>query len=148
MKINRFPKMAALQYKRAKKLGFNEKLAKAIGIAEATKYAIFKNLSYKKRVENEKKAIKEIFNKNETALDSDVFKVFKLQSLDGLPFVGDKKYSDEDYDRYFIRFGKEIKDKIEKWAEDIIKDCNEKELKSENKFFNECWKKHRDEEIV
>jgi len=47
MKINRFPKMAALQKFRALKLGFDLPTAEAIGIAEATKYAIFKNLSLK-----------------------------------------------------------------------------------------------------
>lgn len=58
MRINRFPKMAALQKERAIALGFDEDIAKAIGIAEATKYAIFKNLSYKRRVVKEKEQFK------------------------------------------------------------------------------------------
>ena len=145
MKINRFPKMAALQYKRALKLGFDEPHAKAVGIAEATKYAIFKNLSYKKRVATEKEAVVSKYRKKESALDDKTYEVFKLQALDGWPFVGDKIYTDEDYDRYFLRWGDEVKAKIEEWAENIVNTCDEKALKSENKFFNECWKTHRDE---
>ncbi len=37
MFINRFPKMAAMQKFRAMRLGFDEVLAEAIDIAEATK---------------------------------------------------------------------------------------------------------------
>jgi len=145
MRINRFPKMAALQYKRALRLGFEEPHAKAIGIAEATKYAIFKNLSYKRRVASEKEAVVKKYKKPETLLDTITYEIFKLQALDGWPFVGDKIYTDEDYDRYFMKWGDEVKSKIEEWAEEIIKKCDEKVLKSENKFFNECWKPHRDE---
>ncbi|WP_457561738.1 hypothetical protein [Caminibacter pacificus] len=145
MRINRFPKMAALQYKRALRLGFDEPHAKAIGIAEATKYAIFKNLSYKRRVASEKEAVVKKYKKPETLLDTTTYEIFKLQALDGWPFVGDKIYIDEDYDRYFMKWGDEVKSKIEEWAEEIIKKCNEKVLKSENKFFNECWKPYRDE---
>ena len=145
MKINRFPKMAALQKFRALKLGFDESIAEAIGIAEATKYAIFKNLSYKKRVAQEKE---EIIKKYEgkKSLDDKTFEIFKLQALEGLPFVGGKVFTSDDYKRaVFIRFGKEIGQKIEEWAENIVNSCDEKVLKSENKFFNECWKPHRDE---
>ncbi len=145
MRINRFPKMAALQYKRALRLGFDEPHAKAIGIAEATKYAIFKNLSYKRRVATEKEAVVKKYKKPETLLDTTTYEIFKLQALDGWPFVGDKIYTDEDYDKYFMKWGDEVKSKIEEWAEEIIKKCDEKVLKSENKFFNECWKPHRDE---
>ncbi|WP_457562987.1 hypothetical protein [Caminibacter pacificus] len=145
MRINRFPKMAALQYKRALRLGFDEPHAKAIGIAEATKYAIFKNLSYKRRVASEKEAVVKKYKKPETLLDTTTYEIFKLQALDGWPFVGDKIYTDEDYDKYFMKWGDEVKSKIEEWAEEIIKKCDEKVLKSENKFFNECWKPHRDE---
>jgi len=145
MKINRFPKMAALQKFRALKLGFDKDLAEAIGIAEATKYAIFKNLSYKKRVEKEKEEVLSKY-KGEKHLDDKTFEIFKLQALDLLPYVGGKVYTSEDYKRaVFLRFGEEIGKKIEKWAENIINSCNEEVLKKENKFFNECWKPHRDE---
>ncbi len=144
MRINRFPKMAALQYKRALKLGFDEPHAKAIGIAEATKYAIFKNLSHKKRIAHEKEAIANK-GKKEISLDDKKYEIFKLQALDGWPFVGDRIYTDKDYDRYFLKWGDDIKLKIEKWALDIVDKCDEKILKNENKFFNECWKVHRDE---
>ncbi|MEO1922886.1 MAG: hypothetical protein ABGX25_00015 [Nautiliaceae bacterium] len=145
MKINRFPKMAALQKFRALKLGYEKPLAEAIGIAEATKYAIFKNLSHKKRVLQEKE---EVFKKyrGEKELDEKTFEIFKLQALDGLPYVGGKIYTSDDYKKaVFLRFGEEIGKKIEGWAENIVKNCDEKVLKSENKFFNECWKPHRDE---
>ncbi len=145
MKINRFPKMAALQKFRALKLGYEEPLAEAIGIAEATKYAIFKNISHKKRVLQEKE---EVFKRYEgkKELDEKTFEIFKLQALEGLPYVGGKVYTSDDYKKaVFLRFGEEIGKKIEEWAKNIIKNCDERVLKSENKFFNECWKPHRDE---
>jgi hypothetical protein len=144
MKINRFPKMAALQRFRAEKLGYDENIAKAIGIAEATKYAIFKNLSYRRRVESEKEQVKKIYlgKKN---LDEETFKIFKLQALDGLPFVGNKIYTAEDYDRYFSRFDEKIKETIEDWAKNLIETCDKNVLENETKFFNLCWKPHRDE---
>jgi len=105
MKINRFPKMAALQYKRALKLGFDEEIAKAIGIAEATKYAIFKNLSYKKRAVKEKETVQKEYQ-GKKALDEETFKIFKLQAVDGLPIVGDKIYTSEDYERYLFKISR------------------------------------------
>ena len=145
MKINRFPKMAALQKFRALKLGFDLEKAEAIGIAEATKYAIFKNLSYKKRVAKEKEEVfKEYQGKKE--LDDKTFEIFKLQALDGLPYVGGKVYTSEDYKRaVFLRFSEDIGRKIEEWAKNIIENCDDEVLKKEAKFFNECWKPHRDE---
>jgi preprotein translocase subunit Sss1 len=144
MKINRFPKMAALQRFRAERLGFDVNTAKAIGITEATKYAIFKNLSYKRRVEREKDEVKKTYlgKKN---LDEETFKIFKLQALDGLPFVGNKIYTAEDYDRYFSRFDEKIKETIEDWAKNLIETCDKNVLENETKFFNLCWKPHRDE---
>ncbi|GAB6073546.1 hypothetical protein [Nautilia lithotrophica] len=145
MKINRFPKMAALQKFRALKLGFDNLTAEAIGIAEATKYAIFKNLSHKKRIAQEKEEIKKQYMGKKT-LDEETFAVFKLQALDGLPYVGGKIYTTEDYKKaLFLRFGEKIGSQIEEWAKNIIHNCDEKTLKSENRFFNECWKPHRDE---
>jgi len=135
--------MAALQKERAIALGFDEDIAKAIGIAEATKYAIFKNLSYKRRLIKEKETVQKEY-KNKT-LDEETFKVFKLQAINGWPIVGDKVYKSEDYDRYFLRFSEEVKAKIEEWARGIIRNCNKEILEKENKFFNECWKPHRDE---
>ena len=145
MKINRFPKMAALQKFRALKLGFDKNIAEAIGIAEATKYAIFKNLSYKRRVKKEREEVEKYYH-GKKELDEKTFEIFKLQALDGLPYVGGKVYTSEDYKRaVFLRFGDEIGKKIEEWAKNIINNCNEEVLKKENKFFNECWKPHRDE---
>ena len=145
MKINRFPKMAALQKFRALRLGFDLETAEAIGIAEATKYAIFKNLSYKKRVAKEKEEVFKEY-KGTKELDDKIFEIFKLQALDGLPYVGGKVYTSDDYKRaVFLRFGEEIGKKIEEWAKNIIDNCDEEVLKKETKFFNECWKPHRDE---
>ncbi len=144
MFINRFPKMAALQKYRALALGYEEPLAEAIGIAEATKYAIFKNLSYKGRTAKEREFLQKKFPTKE--LDNTTFALFKLQALDGLPFVGNRVYTQEDYQRaIFMRWGDEVAKKIEEWAKNIIQKCPEEVLKSENKFFNECWKPHRDE---
>ncbi len=145
MKINRFPKMAALQKFRALKLGFDENKAEAIGIAEAVKYAIFKNLSYKRRVAKEKEEIIKQY-KGGKELDNRTYEIFKLQALDGLPFVGGKIYTKEDYKKaLFLKFGEKIGKKIEEWAQKIINNCNEETLKRESKFFNECYKPHRDE---
>ena len=145
MRINRFPKMAALQKFRALKLGFDLDTSEAIGIAEATKYAIFKNLSQSKRINKEKE---EVFKKYEgkKQLDDKKFEIFKIQALDGLPYVGGKVYTSEDYKKaIFLKFGEEIGKKIEEWAKNIIDNCDEDTLKKESKFFNECWKPHRDE---
>ncbi len=145
MFINRFPKMAALQKYRAMALGFDEDLAEAIGIAEATKYAIFKNLSFKKRKEQEIEYAKKEFKAPK--LDEEPFKIFKLQALNGLPFVGNRTYTSEDYkNALYGKWGEEVAKKIELWAKNIIGGCDEETLKSENRFFNLCWKPHRDED--
>ncbi len=145
MFINRFPKMAALQKYRALALGFPEPIAEAIGIAEATKYAIFKNLSYRGRKAKEEEFVEKKMPKKE--LDETTFALFKLQALDGLPFVGNRVYTQEDYRRaIFMRWGDEVGKKIEEWARNIVHNCDEELLKNEQKFFNECWKPHRDED--
>jgi hypothetical protein len=144
MFINRFPKMAALQKFRAIALGFDEKTAEAIGIAEATKYAIFKNLSYKRRKEQEVETAKKA---KLPPLDEERFAIFKLQALGSLPFVGHRTYSSEDYQRaIFLRWGEEVAKKIENWAQKIIQTCAKETLENERKFFEECWKPHRDED--
>ena len=136
--------MAALQKYRALALGFDEKTAEAIGIAEATKYAIFKNLSYKRRKEQEVEAAKRA---KLAPLDEETFAIFKLQALNGLPFVGHRTYSSEDYQRaIFMRWGEEVAKKIESWAQKIIQGCSKEVLENERKFFDECWKPHRDED--
>ena len=147
MFVNRFPKMAAMQKFRAMRLGFDEALAEAIGIAEATKYAIFKNLSYRRRKEQEGEYITKKLQRRLQDLDEETFAIFKLQALDGLPFVGNKVYTSEDYKRaIYGKFGEEAGRKIEEWAKRVVDRCDEKQLKSEYKFFNECWKPHRDED--
>ncbi len=145
MKINRFPKMAALQKFRALKLGYGKELSEAIGIAEAVKYAIFKNLSHKKRLEREKEEVLKKYH-GQKNLDDKIFEIFKLQALDGLPYVGGKIYTSDDYKRaVFLKFGEKTGKSIETWAKNIIESCNIEKLKKESEFFNECWKPHRDE---
>ncbi len=147
MFINRFPKMAALQKFRALALGFDEKTAEAIGIAEATKYAIFKNLSYRRRKEQEAAEVQKRYKRAPEELDEETFALFKLQALDGLPFVGHRTYGAEDYQRaIFLRFGEEAGKSIESWAKNIIATCDNETLQSERKFFEKCWKPHRDED--
>ncbi len=142
MRINRFPKMAALQKYRALRLGYPEEEAEAIGIAEALKYAIFKRLaqsSGKKETEKEKE---------EKNFDWEKYKIFKIASYRGKPYVGGKILTPQDYKReIFQKWGTDIGKKIEKWAEDIIKKVPEEYLKNEQKFFKEVWVPHRDEEI-
>jgi hypothetical protein len=148
MKINRFPKMAVLQKYRALKLWYPEDLAKAIWIAEATKYAIFKNLALSKRENIEKKlistgkvqSVKEI---EQLSFDDN----FKIHLKDWWPFVGWKIFKDVDYDRYFSRFWDDILERLENWAKNIIENVDKNLLKNESKFFNNVWKKVRDEEI-
>ncbi|NPA50443.1 MAG: hypothetical protein GXO02_02315 [Epsilonproteobacteria bacterium] len=146
MKINRFPKMAALQKFRALKLGFSKDIAEALGIAEAVKYAIFKNISYKKEIEKEKEKIKKEDKIPSKKFDEEKFAIFKLAAINNLPYVGGKIYTNKEYkEAIFGKFGKNIGKIIEKWAEDIIKECDISILKSENKFFNQCWKPNRDQ---
>lgn len=145
MKINRFPKMAALQKYRALKLGYPKDLAEAIGIAEALKYAIFKRLAQtgtRYREEEEKKA------KEKENLDWETFKTFKLAAYNGWPYVAGKIETPEDYKKeIFYKWGEETGKKIEEWAKKIIEKVPEDYLKNEQKFFREVWVPHRDEEI-
>ncbi len=146
MKINRFPKMAALQKFRAMKLGYSEDIAEAVGIAEALKYAIFKRLAHsptRYREEEEKKA------KYPENIDWERFKIFKLAAYQNKPFVAGKVLTSEDYKKeIFGKWGEEIGKKIEEWAKNIIDKTPKEFLENEQKFFREVWVPHRDDEIV
>ncbi len=142
--------MAALQKFRALKLGYPEELAEAIGIAEATKYAIFKNLHRlrKEGKEEEAEKLAPEYGSEKEKLDWKTFKTFKLAAKDGKPFVGGKIYTAEDYRRQiFKRWGEEGGRKIEEWAKRIIEETPEELLKNEQKFFNKVWKVHRDDPV-
>ncbi len=146
MRINRFPKMAALQKFRALRLGYPEQEAEAIGIAEAVKYAIFKRLAHSLHRYREAETRKK---KPEVQLDWDRYALFQLAALDGKPFVGGKVYTDADYKRaIFLRWGDEIGKQIEQWAQQIIEQTPEEWLRDERQFFNKVWVPHRDEPIV
>jgi len=150
VKVNRFPKMAALQKFRALKLGYPEELAEAIGIAEATKYAIFKNLNlYKRqgRTEEIERLAPEYASEKEK-LDWKTFETFKLAAKDGKPYVGGKVFTAKDYRRKVIeRWNPEVGKLIEEWAKRVIEETPEELLKNEQKFFNKVWKPHRDDPI-
>ncbi|NPB04788.1 MAG: hypothetical protein GXO08_00165 [Aquificae bacterium] len=150
VKVNRFPKMAALQKFRALRLGYPEELAEAIGVAEAVKYAIFKNLHRLKRQGKEEEAEKlapEYGSQKET-LDWKTFELFKLAAKEGKPFVGGRTYTAADYRRQVIeRFGEEVGRKIEEWARRLVEQTPEELLRNEQKFFNKVWKVHRDDPI-
>ena len=147
MKINRFPKMAALQKYRALKLGYPQDIAEAIGYAEALKYAIFKRLAQyglKRYQEEEEKRKKQQIN-----LDWGRFKIFKLASYQGKPYVGGKVITPQDYEKeIYWKWGEETGKKIENWAKSIIEKTPKDYLKNEQKFFKEVWVPHRDEEIT
>jgi len=58
-------------------------------------------------------------------LNEETFSIFKLQALDGLPYVGGKIYASEDYKKtVFLKFCNEIGKKIEVWALNIIQNCD------------------------
>ncbi len=148
MKISRFPKMMALQRFRAQKLGFDEEPAKAIWIAQATKYAIFKNVSAAPRSAKKSEQSKVKAVPKPTDLDWEQFKVFGLASKKWKPFVGGKVYSSQDYDRYWLgRFEPKTAEAVEKWAQGLIEQVPKEILENEQKFFNNVWKAHRDDEI-
>ena len=138
--------MAALQKFRALRLGYPEEEAEAIGIAQATKYAIFKNLHlYGRRTERAAAS----WAKKGRPLDLEKYKIFQLAALDGRPFVGGRTYTAEDYKRaLFLRYGEETAKKIEDWAQKIIEATPEDWLKDERKFFKNVWVVHRDDAIV
>ncbi len=148
--VNRFPKMAALQKFRALKLGYPKDLAEAIGIAEAVKYAIFKNLHKLKRSGKEEEAEKLApeYGSEREKLDWKTFQVFKMAAKNGKPYVGGRVYTALDYRRkIFDRWGEEGGKKIEEWARKIVEGTPEELLKNEQKFFNKVWKAHRDDPI-
>jgi hypothetical protein len=150
VKVNRFPKMAALQKFRALKLGYPEDLAEAIGIAEATKYAIFKNLHRLKRAGKEEEAEKLApeYGGEKEQLDWKTFEVFKLAAKKGKPYVGGRIYTSSDYKRkVYDRWGPEGGKLIEEWAKKVVESVPEELLKNEQKFFNKVWKTHRDDLI-
>ncbi len=143
--VGRFPKMAALQKFRALALGYPVEEAEAIGIAQATKYAIFKNLHvYGRRRRREAAA----WARRGRPLDLEKYATFQLAALDGRPFVGGRTFSAEDYRRaLFLRYGEETARRIEAWAEDLVKATPREVLEDERKFFRYVWLPHRDDPV-
>ncbi len=143
-RVNRFPKMAALQKFRAMKLGYPEDTAESIGIAEALKYAIFKRIAHSGKRYRE---LEEKKKKPEISLDWETFRTFGLASHRGKPFVGGKILTPEDYRKAVLYRWGETGRRIESWAKSIIDLVPEEYLRDERKFFKEVWVPHRDEPI-
>ena len=140
--------MAVLQKLRAEKLGYNQDLAKAIWIAEATKYAIFKNIWWFTRKTIEKKLVDT--GKVQTYKDLEKMNFdenFKLHFKDWWPFVWWKIFIPANYDTYFHKFTPDVLEKLDAWWKQVLQDVPDEILKNESKFFNQVWKLHRDDEI-
>ena len=142
--MNRFPKMAYLQYARACQLDYPVWQAKAIGMAEAKKYAMFKNARYvpvprNKKTSSRKSLLYLLYKENPH------FKLFV--DNEGYPVVGKQRVTDEDFDKYMKRFDFRTIRRLEAWAFSIVKPLRREILENESKFFNHVWKPHRDDEI-
>ncbi len=143
--VGRFPKMAALQKYRALALGYPVEEAEAIGIAQATKYAIFKNLHVWGRRRRREAAA---WARRGRPLDLEKYATFQLAALEGRPFMGGRTFSAEDYRRaLFLRYGEETARRIEAWARAIVEKTPEDWLRDERKFFRYVWLVHRDDPL-
>ena len=148
--INRFPKMAALQKFRALKLGYPKEQAEAIGVAEATKYAIFKNLYLYRRQGKEEQAhsLAPEYYQEKEKLDWKTFAPFKLAAKEGKPYVGGKTFSWHDYHQKVLkRWGSQGAKKLENWAQSIVENTPKEILENEQKFFKKVWLPHRDDPL-
>ena len=156
--ISRFPKMVVLQYARAKRLGYEENLARAFGYAVAQKYAIFKNTSNKNNkkkkknfnnkwfTNNIKEDIAQLKHRKDIEYQKD--QVFKIWiNSNSYPVIKDIEITERDFNKYLSRFNQETLNKLGYWASKIVFECDERILRSENKFFNEVWKIHRDDRL-
>jgi len=140
--------MAVLQKYRALKLWYPEDIAKAIWMAEATKYAIFKNMALSKRENIEKKLLSSGKVKSKQDLEQmDFDENFKIHFKDWWPFVWGKIFTPDRYDYYFATYPQSLRQKLEQWASNIINNTDENLLKNEQKFFNQVWKNVRDQNI-
>jgi len=141
-RLNRFPKMAVLQKERAVKLGFGTEFAKAIGFAEAKKYAIFSrrggDYTSRKKSKN-----------NKSYISSNSLQEFRL-TLDnsGFPIVANQTITSKDYDDYMRRFDLSTLQALEAWAQKLLEKTPSEVLRNETRFFNNVWKLHRDDNIL
>ena len=141
-KLNRFPKMVALQKERAVKLGFDTEFAKAIGFAEAKKYAIFSRRGggYTSRKKSKN---------NKSYISNNSLREFRL-TLDnsGFPIVANQTITPKDYDEYMRRFDLSTLQVLETWAQKLLEKTSSEVLRNETRFFNNVWKLHRDDNIL
>ena len=146
MRLNRFPKMVAVQYIRAKKLGYDEDKAKAFAYAEALKYAIFKNRRGSRGSTNTKRGHGSSGQKYTIHTQYDpIFKITVNEN--GEPVISNKTIKPSEFDEYFeTKFNQCVKDVLLEWANRRLADVDKHILENENKFFNVVWKKIRDED--
>ncbi len=121
--IGRFPKMVVLQYIRAKRLDYEENLARAFGYAVAQKYAIFKNASNKNNkkkkknfnnkwfINNIKEDIAQLEHRKDIEYQKD--QTFKISiSSSGYPVIKDTEITERDFNKYLSRFNQETLNKL------------------------------------
>jgi len=141
-KLNRFPKMAVLQKERAVKLGFGTEFAKAIGFAEAKKYAIFSKCGggYTSRKKSKN---------NKSYISNNSLREFRLiLDNNGFPVVANQTITPKDYDEYMRRFDSSTLQALDAWAQKLLEEIPIELLRNETKFFNNVWKLHRDDNII
>jgi hypothetical protein len=142
--------MVILQYLRAKELGYPENIAKAIGYAQALKYAIFKNTTRRKRTTSTKQISSTKNNGSNNNKNIEVNKTFRI-TFDinkNYPVLSNKLITEKDFEEYFKSFGEEILNRLLTWGVNIINQIdNRKDLEIETRFFNNVWKMVRDEEV-
>ena len=139
-----------LQKHRAQKLWFSHDEAKAIGIAEATKYAIFKNirLSWGTRTNKDEVVLASPQKLKQMVSDETKYQIFWLKAKDNKPFVGNRIFTSQDYDNYLkLRFDSQTIKLLDDWAKNIIDKTPIQILENEQKFFSKVWKVHRDDEL-
>lgn len=148
-KLSRFPKMVMLQYYRAKALDHPEDIAKAIGYAQAKKYAIFKNVGGRRKGRGTKSQNTPQGSNQQNNNHIEMNKIFRI-TIDtryNLPVLAGKIVKPEEFDNYFRSFDKEILNKLHTWAKNIIDNTDVNNLIVESRFFNNVWKTVRDQEI-
>jgi len=147
-KLGRFPLMVLFQYMRAYLLGYSKEQAKAIGYAQAVKYAIFKNIGGRRRTgksngfSQAESKIAEI-NQKAQYIKNKTFNI-TFTADNKWPIISNKIITDKDFDNYFKSFDKNLINKYLIKIHEILKEHNRKDLEVETRFYNNIWKFYRD----
>jgi len=146
IKLNRFPKMMILQYVRAKKLGYSEEQAKAIGYAEAFKYAIFKTKRAYFSNPNQTKSKNKKGQQSLSPSELKVNEIFQLYFKKNMPYVGGKLIKEFDFEKELIKkqITQEVLSNIVEFYNRVLEKVGMGLIKQESKFFNKVWKVIRD----